>query len=424
MYRMNQSTKISFFTSIRNSIVHAWNAFRRKDPYTNDNLYGSFSTFKPDRHRLGYFNEKTLIGSIYNRIAIDVAAINVYHVRVNQNGSYEEMIDSDLNDCLTRETNKDQSARQFIQDVVLSLFDEGCIAIVPTEAEASVSTNNILNIKAMRCGKILEWYPDYVKINLYNDKTGLMEDTILPKNQVAIVENPFYTVMNEPNSTVSRLNHKLNLMDIADENAYNGKIDLIIQYPYLIKNESKKKLADDRRAELERQLNGANHGIAWTDASEKVIQLNRAVENQLLEQIKFLQDTLYNQLGLTQAVFDGTADEQVMLNYYNRTVEPVLGAITEAMQRVFLTKTAYSKGERILYIRNPFKLVPVNNLADIADKFTRNEILSSNEVRAIIGYRPSDDPRADELRNKNIAASKDQLPKDGPTKREEVNDNK
>lgn len=355
------------------------------------------------------------MGSIYNRIAMDVATINIYHARVNQNGSYEAMVDSDLNYCLTQEANKDQASRQFIQDVVLSLFDEGCVAIVPTEAEASVSTKNLLEIKAIRCGKVLEWYPDYVKIQLYNDATGVMEDTILPKKQVAIIENPFYTVMNEPNSTARRLSYKLNLLDIADENAYSGKLDVIIQYPFLIKTEDKRKYADSRRQELERQLNGANHGVAWTDATEKVVQLNRPVENQLLEQITFLTNMLYNQLGVTQAVFDGTADEQAMLNYYNRTVEPVIAAITDAMQRVFLTKTARSQGERILYIRNPFKLVPVNNLADIVDKLTRNEILSSNEVRAIIGYKPVDDPRADELRNKNISAAKDQLPEDPVT---------
>lgn len=409
---------------MKERVIHAWNAFRRKDPYTNTETYGTVSTIKPDRHRLGFMNERTIVGSIYNRIAIDVAAINIYHAKVNENGSFENSIDSYLNYCLTQEANKDQAARQFVQDAVLSLFDEGCIAIVPTDAEASISTQNLLEVKAIRCGKITEWYPDYVKISLYNDKTGLIDDTVMPKNQVAIIENPFYAVMNEPNSTARRLNYKLNLLDIADDNAYNGKLDLILQYPYLIKGEEKRKLADNRRNEIERQLSESHHGIAWTDASEKIVQLNRPVENQLLDEINALTDMLYSQLGLSRAVFDGTADEQVMLNYYNRTVEPVISAITDAMQRVFLTKTARAQGERIVYIRNPFKLVPVNNIADIVDKFTRNEILSSNEVRAIIGYRPSDDPRADELRNKNIAASKDQLPAQGPTDDEKINDNK
>lgn len=380
------------------------------------------STFKPDRHRLGWINERTIIASIYTRIAIDVASINVYHAKVDQNGSFEETVDDNLNYCLTQEANKDQSARQFIQDVALSLFDEGCVAIVPTDAEASISTSNLIDIKAIRCGKIVEWWPDYVKIHLYDDETGIMKDTILPKKQVAIIENPFYAVMNEPNSTVRRLSHKLSLLDRSDDNAYSGKLDIIMQYPYQVKGEEKIRQANKRRNELERQLQGAEYGVAWTDATEKIIQLNRPVENQLLEQITYLTNTLYNQLGVTQAVFDGTADEQAMLNYYNRTIEPVLGAITDAMQRVFLTKTARSQGQRILYIRNPFKLVPVNNLADIVDKFTRNEILSSNEVRAFIGYRPSNDPRADELRNKNIAASKDQLPKSGPTPEEETDD--
>lgn len=407
---------------MKDRLVHAWNAFRNKDPYTIGDTYGSVSTIRPDRHRLGYVNERTIMGPIYNRIAIDIASVNIYHAKVNENERFERSIDDDLNYCLMQEANKDQSARQFFQDVALSLFDEGCIAIVPTDAEASVSTSNILNVRSLRCGKILEWYPDFVKIRLYNDRTGLMQDTTLPKKQVAIVENPFYTVMNEPNSTARRLGYKLSLLDTADENAYSGKLDLIIQYPYLIKRDEKRREADSRREELERQLNGAKHGVAWTDATEHIIQLNRPVENQLLDQIKYLSETLNNQLGMTQEIFDGTADEQAMLNYYNRTIEPVVGAITDAMQRVFLTRTARSQGERIMAIRNPFKLVPVNNLADIADKLTRNEILTSNEVRAIIGYRPSDDPRADELRNKNIAASKDQLSDEGPTKSEIVDD--
>lgn len=387
-------------------------------------MYSSISTVRPDRHRLGWSNERTIIASIYTRLAIDIATINIYHAKVDQNGRFEKQIEDDLNYCLTQEANKDQSARQFIQDVALSLFDEGCVAIVPTDAEASITTSNIINVKSLRCGKIVEWRPDYVKIHMYNDETGIMQDTIMPKNQVAIVENPFYAVMNEPNSTVRRLSYKLNLLDISDENAYNGKLDIIMQYPYQIKGDEKIKQANKRRNELEKQLKGAEYGVAWTDATEKIIQLNRPVENQLLEQITYLTNTLYNQLGITQAVFDGTADEQAMLNYYNRTIEPVIGAITDAMQRTFLTKTARSQGQRILYIRNPFKLVPVNNLAEIVDKFTRNEILSSNEVRAIIGYRPSEDPRADELRNRNIAANKDQLPDSGPTKSETPDDDK
>lgn len=402
---------------IRDRIKHAWSAFREGNqyPYNYHGLGVSYGS-KPDRVHLSLGNERSIIASIYTRIAVDVASVDIRHVRLDQNGRYTEEIKSGLNYCLSVSANTDQSGRAFVMDAVMSLFDEGCIAIVPVETSESPKMSNSYDIDSLRVGKIREWYPQYVRVDLYNEKTGQHEEVTLPKKMVAIVENPFYAVMNEPNSTLRRLVYKLNLLDKADKEMTSGKLDIIVQLPYTINSELKKQRAEDRRKSIEMQLTGSKYGIAYLDATEKITQLNRPAENQLVDQIKYLSSTLYNQLGLTEAIFDGTADEQAMLNYNNRTVEPILAAITEAMDRTFITKTARTQGQAIIYIRDPFKLVPVNNIADIADKFTRNEILSSNEVRSIIGFKPVDDPRADELRNKNLNANNDQL---GPNPRKD-----
>lgn len=402
-------------------LSHAWNAFLRKDDHTSGVGYGNSMYYaRPDKIRYLHGIDRSMISSIYTRIAMDVATINIYHARVNQNGSFEEVLHTGLNTCLTLEANLDQSSRAFIQDVVMSLFEDGSVAIVPVDATENIFQTREFDVKTLRAGKILEWFPQHVRVNLYNDRTGNFEEIILPKRNIAIVENPLYAIMNEPNSMVQRLIRKLNLLDVADDRINSNKLDLIIQLPYTTKTEIAKNHAENRRKLVEDQLVNSPYGIAYIDGTEHITQLNRAVENNLLKEVEYLTGMVFNQLGLTQAVFDGTADEQAMLNYYNRTVEPVMGAICDAMKRAFLTKTAITQGQSIVYIRSPFKLVPVNNLADIVDKFTRNEILSSNEVRAIIGYKPVDDPRADELRNKNISASKDQLRESGPTAAETI----
>lgn len=396
--------------------MHMWSAFTENSRY-NDNYQGLGLSYasKPDRVHLSLGNERSIIASLYTRIAIDAASVDIRHVRLDQNGRYIEDVKSGLNYCLSVSANTDQSGRAFVMDTVMSLFDEGCIGIVPVETTESPKNSNSYDIEQLRVGKILEWYPQYVRMDIYNENSGKHEEVVLPKKMVAVVENPFYAVMNEPNSTLRRLVYKLNLLDKADGEASSGKLDIIVQLPYTIKSEARKQQAEERRKNIEMQLTGSKYGIAYLDATERITQLNRPAENQLVDQIKYLSSTLYNQLGLTEAIFDGTADEQAMLNYYNRTVEPILNAITEAMDRTFITKTARTKGQAIIYLRDPFKLVPVNNIADIADKFTRNEILSSNELRSIIGFKPVDDPRADELRNKNLNASDDQL---GPNPRE------
>lgn len=390
--------------------MHAWSAFREENRYSyNYQGLGVSYGSKPDRVHLSLGNERSIVASIYTRIAIDVASVDVRHVRLDQNGRYVEDMKTGLNYCLSVSANTDQSGRAFIMDAVMSLFDEGCVAIVPVETSESPRNSNSYDIESLRVGRILEWYPQYVRLDIYNEKSGNHEEVTLPKKMVAIVENPFYSVMNEPNSTLRRLVYKLNLLDNVDKDASSGKLDIIVQLPYTIKSDLRKQQAEERRKSIEMQLTGSKYGIAYLDATERITQLNRPAENQLLAQIQYLSTTLYNQLGITEAIFDGTADEQAMLNYNNRVVEPVLSAITEAMDRTFITKTARTQGQAIIYIRDPFKLVPVNNIADIADKFTRNEILSSNEIRSIIGFKPVDDPRADELRNKNLNASSDQL---------------
>ena len=392
--------------SLGTRLQHAWNAFRNnRDPTEmkyNPMTYGYSSVNRPDRVRLTRGNERSIVTAIYNRIAVDTAAIQVRHVRLDENGRYQEDIMSGLNNCLTLDANTDQTGRQFFQDVVMSMFDEGCVAIVPTDTDINPRISGGYDILDLRTGKITQWWPEEVKVLLYNEQKGQKEEIILPKKTVAIVENPFFAVMNEPSSTLQRLIRKLNLLDAIDEQSGAGKLDLIIQLPYTIKTETRQMEADRRRKKIEEQLAGSKYGIAYTDATEKVTQLNRSVDNNLMQQIEYLTKLLYSQLGLTEEIFSGVADEKVMLNYYNRTIEPILAAICDEMQRKFLTKTARTQHQAIKFFRDHFKLVPVNNIADIADKFTRNEILSANELRSIIGIKPSDDPKADELRNSNM----------------------
>ncbi len=383
-------------------VKHGWNAFMNRDP---TNLYrdiGSSYFYRPDRPRLTRGNERSIVTSVYNRIALDVAAINIKHCKLDENGRFIEEINSHLNNCLNIEANIDQTGRAFIQDVVMSMLDEGCVAIVPTTATANPDITQAFDIGSMRTAKIVEWYPQHVKVKIYNETTGKKEDLILTKKSVAIIENPLFAVINEPNSTMQRLIRKLNLLDIIDEQSGSGKLDLIIQLPYVIKSEARRQQAEGRRKDIEMQLAGSKYGIAYTDGTEKITQLNRSVDNNLMKQIEYLTSMLYSQLGITQSVLDGTADEQTMLNYHTRSIEPIISAIVDEMKRKFLSKTARSQLQSISFFRDPFKLVPVNNIAEIADKFTRNEIMTSNEIRQIIGMNPSDDPKADELRNSNL----------------------
>lgn len=395
--------------SLGNRIKSAWNAFFNKDPTRrsySDIGYGS--SLRPDRMRFTRGNEKSIVTAIFNRIAIDVSSIDIRHVRLDENDRYVETIQSCLNNCLTLEANIDQSGRSFIQDVVLSMFDEGCIAIVPVDTTDNPEMTGSYDIETMRVGKILQWYPQHVKLRVYNENTGQKEDIIMSKRAVAIVENPHYTVMNEPNSTLQRLIRKLNLLDVIDENNSSGKLDLIIQLPYVIKTDARREQAENRRKDIEKQLSGTKYGIAYTDGTEKITQLNRPVENNLLTQIEYLTSMLYSQLGINASILDNTADEKTLLNYTDRCVEPVVIAICDAMKRKFLTKTARTQHQSIEYFKDPFKLVPVTEIAEIADKMTRNEIMTSNEVRQIIGMKPSDDPEADELRNKNLNKSNEE----------------
>lgn len=390
-------------------IHRGWNAFRNRDPTSQYRDIGSSYSIRPDRVRFTRGNERSIVTSIYNRIAMDVAAVDIKHCRLDDNERYISEINSGLNSCLNLEANIDQTGRAFKQDIVMSMFDEGCVAIVPVDTSLNPNVTNSYDILSIRTGKILEWYPEHVKVRVYNEKKGKKEEIILPKRMVGIIENPLYAVINEPNSTMQRLIRKLSLLDITDEQTASGKLDLIIQLPYIIKTEARRQQADQRRKDIEMQLSGSKYGIAYTDGTEKITQLNRSVENNLLKQIESLTATLYSQLGITQAILDGTADEQQLLNYNSRTVEPILAAIVDEFKRKFLTKTARSQGQSILFFRDPFKLVPVNNIADIADKFTRNEILTSNEIRQIIGMKPSDDPKADKLVNSNISQPNEQM---------------
>lgn len=391
-------------------IKNGWNAFfNNRDPTYDYRNIGTGYSYRPDRVRFTRGNERSIVTSVYNRIALDVAAIDIRHCRLDENGRFKEYIDSPLDECLNLEANIDQSGRSFVQDVVMSMLDEGCVAIVPIETSKDPNITDSYNIWSMRTGKILEWYPNDVRVRVYNDRTGNKEDILLSKKYVAIIENPLYAVINEQNSTMQRLIRKLNLLDVIDEQSGSGKLDLIIQLPYLIKTDARRSQAEKRRRDIEEQLSGSKYGIAYTDGTEKITQLNRSVDNNLMKQIEYLTSMLYSQLGITQAVLEGTADEQAMLNYTNRTIEPIVSAIVDEMKRKFLTKTARSQNQTIAFFRDPFRLVPVNNIAEIADKFTRNEILTSNEIRQIIGIKPSDDPKADQLINSNISQSKQEI---------------
>lgn len=389
---------------ILNRIKNAWNAFR--DSTTNqDYSYiggGSISSTKPDRVRLRYSSERSIIASIFTRISIDVASVNIKHIKVDDNDRFEKEIDSGLNDCLVFEPNLDQGPRAFRQDIVMTLFDKGACAIVPVETSTNPSSSKDYEIYSLRVGEIVSWYPKHVRVSLYNEEKGLREEVIVSKKSTAIIENPLYNVMNEPNSTLQRLIRKLNLLDVVDEESGSGKLDLIIQLPYVVKTETRRQQAEKRREEIEFQLKDSRYGIAYTDGSERITQLNRPAENNLLAQVERLTSMLYSQLGITDEVMDGTANEKTMLNYFNRTIEPILDAIVEAIQRSFIGAGRSKMGEKVRYLRNPFKLVPVNDIAEIADKFTRNEILTSNEIRSVIGFKPADDPKADELRNSNM----------------------
>lgn len=393
--------------SFNERLKNAWNAFSKRGPdYIPEHFETSLS-YRPDRVKISRGNERSIINSIYNRIALDTSSININHVRVDENDNFKEIIKSDLNNVLSLDANMDQTGKQFIQDIVMSMFDEGCVAVVPVDTSINPLHTDSYDILTMRCGKIVQWYPTQVKVNLYNDRLGKKQDVIIPKRMCAIIENPFYSVMNEPNSTLRRLIRKMNLLDNVDEQAGANKLDLIIQLPYTIKSQARQDQAEKRRKEIEAQLIGSKYGIAYTDGTEHITQLNRPVDNSLAQQVKDLKNDLYNQLSLTDTILNGTANEQTMTNYYTRTIEPILDAITDEMNRKFLTKTARSQGQSIKYLRNPFKIIPVTQIADIADKFTRNEILTSNEVRGLVGYKPVNTQDANELRNKNLNKPKE-----------------
>lgn len=388
--------------SIGSRFKRAWNAFANRDPTPFFNSMGASYSYRPDRTRFTRGNERTIVTAVYNKIAIDVAGLDIQHCKLDENGGYISPINSGLNNCLTLEANKDQTSRSFIQDIVMSMFDEGVVAVVPIDTSDNPNFTNSYDIYTMRVAQVLEWFPDHVRLKVYNDRTGVKEEVIVHKSNVAIIENPLFAIINEPNSVMQRLVRKLALLDSIDEQSGSGKLDLIIQLPYVTKSEARKKQADDRRKEIENQLVGSKYGIAYTDGTEKITQLNRPVENNLMGQIEYLTNMLFSQLGITQTILDGTADEKTMLNYFNRTVEPIVSAIVDEFKRKFLTKTARSQNQSIAFFRDPFKLAPINDIAEIADKFTRNEIFTKNEIRQIVGKKPSNDPKADKLINSNI----------------------
>lgn len=389
--------------SVGSRFKNAWNAFRNREPTKVFQDIGYGYSYRPDRFRLTRGNERSIVTSVYNRIALDVAAIDIRHVQLDAEGQFCDVVQSGLNNCLSTEANLDQTGRAFIQDAVMSMMDEGCIAIVPVDTDDDPDDTTGYQILSMRVGRIRDWYPKHVRVELYNEEKGRKQDIVVPKSTVAIVENPLYAVINEPNSTMQRLIRKLNLLDAVDEQSSSGKLDLIIQLPYVIKTEARRKQAEKRRKDIEQQLAGSKYGIAYTDGTERITQLNRSLENNLMKQIEYLTSMLYSQLGITQSILDGTADDKTMLNYYNRTIEPIIAAIVDEMKRKFLSKTAHSQNKSIKFFRDPFKLVPVADLAEISDKFTRNEIATSNEIRQVIGWKPSNDPKADELRNSNLS---------------------
>lgn len=393
---------------IGDRLAHAWNAFMNRDP-TTSNIYSGSSYFnRPDRTRLRTGTERSIINAIYNRLSLDTASMDIRHVRLDDNGRYIETIDSYFNECLTLSANMDQTSRMFMQDVAMSLLDEGSVAIVPVDTTFNPNITSSYDILSLRTGKILEWFPQHVKIRVYDENEGVKKDVIISKKNVALIENPYYSIMNAHNSTLQRLIRKLNILDAIDEQSGSGKLDMIIKLPYAIKGTTRQRQAEERRKKIEDQLTDSKYGIAYIDGTESITQLNRPVENNLMKQIEYLTNLLFSQLGLTQAILDGTADEKTMLNYYNRTIEPILSAITDEMKRKFLTKTARTQGQTIQFFRDPFKLVPVTEIAEIADTLTRNEIASSNEIRQIMGWKPSSDPKADELRNSNISAPNDE----------------
>ena len=396
--------------TLRKRIKNAWNVFTSRDPTEQPVFhdYGISYGYRPDRIRLTRGNERSIVNAVYNRIAIDVASIDVKHVKTDENDVFIEEIDSFLNDVLQTEANIDQTGRNLMIDAVISLLDEGVIAIVPIDIDEDEETDSF-DVLSLRVAKIIQWYPEHVKVRVYNEKTGYKQEIVINKRSVCVVENPFYSVMNEPNSTLQRLIRKLNLLDAIDEQTGSGKLDIIIQLPYVIKTEARKKQAEDRRKDIEAQLAGSKYGIAYTDGTERITQLNRPAENNLLTQIEYLTSMLYSQLGITEEVLNGTADEKTMLNYYNRTIEPIMSAIVDEMKRKLLTWNARKEGQSIKFFRNPFKLVPVTEMAEIADKFGRNEILTPNEIRGIVGFKPSDDPQANELRNRNISQSNEEI---------------
>lgn len=389
--------------SVGSRFKNAWNAFRNREPTKVFQDIGYGYSYRPDRFHLTRGNERSIVTSVYNRIALDVAAIDIRHVQLDAEGRFCDVVQSGLNNCLSTEANLDQTGRAFIQDAVMSMMDEGCIAIVPVDTDDDPDDTTGYQILSMRVGRIRDWYPKHIRVELYNEETGRKQDIVVPKSTVAIVENPLYAVINEPNSTMQRLIRKLNLLDAVDEQSSSGKLDLIIQLPYVIKTEARRKQAEKRRKDIEQQLAGSKYGVAYTDGTERITQLNRSLENNLMKQIEYLTSMLYSQLGITQSILDGTADDKTMLNYYNRTIEPIIAAIVDEMKRKFLGKTARSQNKSIKFFRDPFKLVPVADLAEISDKFTRNEIATSNEMRQVIGWKPSDDPKADELRNSNLS---------------------
>lgn len=392
--------------SIPTRLKHAWNAFMNRSPTAR--YYGNVSSYRPDRRWFGSGIDRSIVTSIYNRIAMDAASIEIRHVQLDENGRFVKELDTGLNACFSLEANADQTGRAFIQDVVMSMLDEGCVALVPIDTTFNPDETSSYDINSIRTGRIIDWYPQHVRVNVYNERTGQREDLVMPKSEVGIVENPLYAVINEPNSTMQRLIRKLNLLDVVDEQSSSGKLDLIIQLPYVIKSEARREQAEKRRRDIEEQLSGSKYGIAYTDGTERVVQLNRSVNNNLMDQIEYLTSMLYSQLGISQAIMDGSADDKTMLNYNSRLIEPIISAIVDEGNRKFLTKTARTQKKALAFFRDPFKLVPVNDIAEIADKFTRNEIMTSNEIRQVIGMKPSNDPKADELRNSNLSAPKEE----------------